>query len=109
MQTEYSKIITMISELKTIHCKYRIKDTDLYIGGSEWNDWINVWSEEVLDFGYSPQSYHNIQEIHINPIEEKKIGKLIPSKLINNTDKICGILEKLKINYEIIDLIITIK
>ncbi len=109
MRITFEQILELTTLLKNIPIKYRIKDTKHYKGASGWNSWLNNPTRTYLDFGYEPLSYREIREIHINPIEEKYIGKLIPTRLIDHTDKICKVLEKLNIKYKYRDIIILIE
>ncbi|MDP8033112.1 hypothetical protein QJU43_02245 [Pasteurella atlantica] len=117
MNTPFDKILKVIElyEQEPFKVKFRIQtkpnveEYKHYVKGSHWNEWISNPTSEYIDFGLEPTPYKAIKQIQINPIEEKEIGKLMPSKLINHTKSVCKFLTELKINYEIEDVLICIK
>lgn len=117
MNTSFDKILKVIElyQKEQFKVKFRIQSKaniekyKYYIKGSHWNEWISNPSGEYIDFGLEPILYRAIKQIQINPIEEKEVGKLVPSIFINHTEEVCEFLANLKINYELEGVLICIK
>jgi hypothetical protein len=80
-----------------------------YIRGSRWNYSLSIFSNDILDFGLEPTTHSMIKQIQILPIEERHMGALMPSKVIDHTEKICNLLDELNIKYELQDVLICIQ
>ena len=118
MNTPLEKILNFIELYgqKSLGAKFRVQTRSNcdekyrnYIGGSGWNNWLGNPAGTYIDFGYEPTPHRMIKQIQINPMEERNMGKLMPSRVINHTKEICEILEVSKIDYEIRDVLICIK
>lgn len=118
MNTSLDKILNFIEQYneQPFGVKFRIQTKpncdekyQSYIGGSGWNNWIGNPTASYIDFGWEPTPHRMIKQIQINPIEERNMGKLMPSKMINHAKEVCQLLEKLEINYEMQHVLICIK
>ncbi|WP_243346979.1 DUF6678 family protein [Parabacteroides sp. FAFU027] len=79
--------------------QYRLKLADRDIS-SNWSKWILNPSGEYIETENSePVLISEIEWIEINPIENKKIGRLVPDKTINHSSEICQMLDNLNIEY----------
>jgi len=118
MNTPFEKILNLIEryDQKPLDIRFRIQTKPNcedkyknYIRGSSWEFWIWNPSGSYIDFGQEPTPYDEIKQIQINPIEERDMGKLMLSKVINHKEKVCQLLDEIKIDYEIQDVLICIK
>jgi len=117
MNTSLEKIISLIERYPkhNLDVKFRVQtkaDCDEkyqnYIGGSGWKNWLGNPTETYIDFGYEPTPHRMIKQIQINPIEERNMGRLIPSKVLNHTKEVCELLDEIKIKYEMQNVLICI-
>lgn len=82
---------------------YKTRFYWFYDSGFELTDWGNYFS--ILDENYieipftGPIENKKLKWIEINPIEEKFIGRLVPSKRIDHTKELIENLNFNKINF----------
>lgn len=75
-----------------------------------------TWSNRIIKPGENyyetemqgPYAVSNIEWIEVNPVEERKEGRLVPAKMIDHTNEIIKILEDLSIPYMIVGAIIRV-
>jgi len=108
----FQKIRKLIESLKDFEkdnqLKYRIIDVDEN-ASKVWSHWITNPTGEYLDFGSAPIPFKKVNEIQIDPVEERKIGNLVSMKKVDHTEFVCGLLEELNIIYAIEKAIILIR
>ena len=74
-----------------------------------WSNWIIKPSDNYFETEMQgPYAVDNIEWIEVNPVEERKEGRLVPVKEIDHTDAITKILEDLSIPYMIVEGIIRV-
>lgn len=112
MNVEFDKIQELIIAFqefyKDIQVKFRIIDINGNILGNRWTNFMINPTGKYLETS-EPIPYGQVKEVHIDPIESRQIGRLVPNKIIDHTLFICKLLEELKINYSIEDRIFKIQ
>lgn len=86
---------------KPLSYKLKIKNEPPVV---EWSKWIIKPSETYYETEkQGPYPLNNIEWIEINPIEERKEGKLVPLERIDQTPEIVTVIEELSIPYMIVE------
>ena len=72
--------------------------------GIRWS-WINVWSEnsDAIDIGGEPMSSYEIKALELNCIQYKYIGRLVPDKKIDLTEKIVEFLKNNQYQFSFVE------
>ncbi len=86
--------------------RYQLIENDSF---TPWGGNMFKPSDAYIEYDCYMSHYDEIKEIQINPIESKYIGKLVANKIFDHTKDVCVVLEDLKIGYEIINYLVTIK
>lgn len=74
-----------------------------------WSNWIIKPSDNYFETEMQgPYAAGNIEWLEVNPVEERKEGRLVPAKMIDNTNEIVRLLEDLLIPYMIVEEIIRV-
>lgn len=74
-----------------------------------WSNWIIKPSDNYFETEMQgPHSLNDIEWIEVNPVEERKDGRLVPVKKIDHTDQIVKLLEDQSFPYLIVEGIIQV-
>lgn len=89
--------------------KYRPKLIDQELA-EDWSNWIIIPAEGYVELkSYGPIRLTEIEWIEINPIEIKRIGKLMPERTIDHRNEVTLLLTNLNIDFTVQDRIIRLK
>ena len=89
--------------------KYRPKLIDEELS-EDWSNWIMIPIEGYVELEfYGPYRTKEIEWIEIDPIEIKRIGKLIPERIIDHRNEVTLLLTNLDIDFTVQDRIIRLK
>jgi hypothetical protein len=73
------------------------------------SNWIIKPSENYFETEkQGPYAVNDIEWIEVNPVEERREGRLVPAKLIDHTDAIVKVLKDLSIPHMIVEEIIRV-
>lgn len=82
---------------------YRLKIQNESLS-SEWSNWLIQPTESYIEAErQGPYAIKEIEWIDINPIEKKRLGRLIPETSVDHTTEVLKILESMEIGFFIID------
>jgi len=82
----------------------KIKNQSLAVA---WSNWIIKPTDHYFEIERQGlYAVSSIEWIEVNPVEERKEGRLVPVKEINHTDEIAQLLEELTIPYMIVEGVI---
>jgi len=102
----FDNIEQLIYAVKTQPYTYNLKIKN-ESPAAAWSNWIIKPTENYFETAMQgPYSVTNIEWIEVNPLENRKEGRLMPEKIVDHTDSISHLLEVLAIPYMIVDGII---
>ena len=85
--------IDYLNQLLDLKVKLRVK-TNFLEEPSEWVEWITVPSPGYLEIPrVGPFKMSDLEWIEVDPIEVKKIGRLVKPKLLDHTASVRNIME----------------
>lgn len=102
----YDNIERFIYAAKAKPYKYNLKiknESSAFV----WSNWINKPTDNYFETEQQgPSAVSNIEWIDVNPIEERKEGRLLHVKVHDHTDEITQLLEELTVPYMIVEGIV---
>ena len=91
----WKKIEAIVKEMP-ISVRVKLKDEAL----TDWSSWLTFPSDGYGEIkSYGPFRIVDAEYIELNPIEIKKIGRLVPEKKVNHTEAVAAALLKAEIPY----------
>ena len=104
----FDNVERFIYAVKTQPYKYNLKIKN-ESPSAGWSNWIIKPSDNYLETEMQgPCAVSSIEWIEVNPVEERKDGRLVPAKDIDHTNEIVNLLEDLSIPHMIVEEIIRI-
>ena len=101
MLSSYQKIevINEVLGLGAISCKVKLLEEPPLEG---WTDYLGLPTPSYFE-PFGPYLIRDLEWIMIDPVERKKIGRLIPEKILDHTDEISRIFMEKGLDYRIED------
>jgi hypothetical protein len=103
----FNAIDLFMYAVKKIPCRYRLKIKNEALDAA-WSNWLGHPSDTYLEAeNQGPYSIKNIEWIEIDPVESRRIGRLVPDKKIDHTEPLIKLLDRVSFPYMITNGIIS--
>ncbi|MEO6252016.1 MAG: DUF6678 family protein [Ferruginibacter sp.] len=103
----FNAIDLFLYAVKKNPCTYRLKIKNESLDAA-WSTWLGHPSDTYIEAAcQGPYSINDIEWVEINPVEKKRIGKLVPDKEFDHSEEIIRLLYRLSFPYMITDGIIS--
>lgn len=104
----FAGLLLLIEEFREKPWEFRMK----LISSDYTSNWSGaIWSptENYIENHSCLTQLSDLENIQINPIEDRYIGRLVPNKVYDHTQDVCNILKHHDVEYELQEKIIVIK
>ncbi|WP_108802123.1 DUF6678 family protein [Aquimarina sp. Aq107] len=105
---KFNKLLALIGEFREKPWEFRMKLFSLDYA-SNWSGGIWSPTNNYIEVSSCLTAFSDLENIQINPIEDRYIGRLVPNRIYDHTQDVCDILKHHDLEYEIQEKIILIK